>query len=199
MSLSPIAKTYSSMNSFLFAKSEDEFFLGELFLEKGQYQDAVNSFEKVLELNPNKAQARKKLSEAYYLFANEKYYSGEVSQESWATIINLLNNSVQLNFNNAEAHKLLGLAYEDIGMEWERQNEDESKIFYFKKAYFEFNASFELSPDCNVAFYLARICMRLGEADKAESFLNIYLNGMPDNAKALMLKKEIQKMLNNKN
>lgn len=98
--------------------------IGDLFAILGNNQQAVDYYQKAINLNGNNAQTHLKLAKAYDVLceaelANKEYnYTLDVSQNDQALLLELESiwiKKIGLNANNAEAHSNLGAVYQKLG------------------------------------------------------------------------------------
>ena len=114
----------------------DDLAKGKAFLERGDYDSAVDRFNEVIRLRPYFAKAYKYRGEAYYKNGD---YDNAIADYSQA---------IQLNPDDAEAYKNRGSAYQDkANSDWRRADElveaglrrsqfDEAADADFKRAMF---------------------------------------------------------------
>jgi len=101
--------------AFMTGEVKDYFVKGNNYWRNGQYQLAIETFEKLLQINPNYAKAYDNLGGAYY--------SSGQSEKA----INSYQKSIQIDSRSAVPYQGLGIVYAGMGQYQEALN-------YFQKA-----------------------------------------------------------------
>jgi putative PEP-CTERM system TPR-repeat lipoprotein len=170
---------------------EAYYFLGLSLYNRGELENALSQFRKILDYSPN--------------FTRARILSGMIllQQKRIDDSITELNKVIQLDGNNALAHNLLGSAYMSKGMyeegmkELNRSTEIDPKIIdaYMKKGIFhlskgkqdeaeiDFKTAVQVAPDMlNTRLILSSYYMRRDNPAKALSTLKDGLNGKKSDA-----------------
>jgi len=159
--------TFIFISTGIFAQTQKEIFdNGVLLFKKGQYQDAIDAFSKLIELAPDHADAYKNRGVSY------------MKQEKFDLAIKDFQMAKEL------FPELKGL-YSNLGVAWYYKKE-------YKKAIKSYDIELEMAPENYVAYFNRALCLaELDKDDEALDDLEKALNLKPDFYWAICYKADI--------
>lgn len=144
--------------------SDNKFYKGLVFLEKKQYNEAIEIFESILKEEPNNLSAKINLFSSYIRYQVSLHKEGKLSEEIMKNIDSLATILMDFVKNNEEDKNFNSIFYQNVLFLY-ASIEDYSKFWEFAKT---MNEDLLYSKECGV--YVLKMMSYENDTNKAKTF-----------------------------